>query len=143
MVFMGLTRRQLLAGMGTAAAAMQRGGAQKRGGGAMQLRVTPTVCLYSRVLIRIPYLDLPPIVQAMGFDGVDLSVEPDGHIPPQKADYNLMPGLEAFTGIGLDVPMLTTGLTVADKDAEQILGLATYIGVPFFRPGHWKFGGSP
>jgi L-ribulose-5-phosphate 3-epimerase len=108
----------------------------------MRPRVTPAVCLYSKVLIKIPYLDLPMILQGLGFDGVDLSVERDGHVPPQKADYNLMPALEAFTGVGLDVPMLTTSLTAADKDAEQILGLATYIGVPFFRPGRWKFTGS-
>jgi sugar phosphate isomerase/epimerase len=118
-------------------------GAQARGG-AMRPRITPAICLYSRVLIQIGYIDLPMIVQGLGFDGVDLSVEHGGHVLPEKADYNLMPALEAFTGIGLDVPMITTGLTtLQDPDAEQVLGLATYIGVPFFRPGHWKFTGSP
>ena len=83
------------------------------------------------------------ILQGLGFDGVDLSVEPGGHILPDKADYHLMPALEAFTGIGLDVPMLTTTLTKAqEKDSQEVLGLATYIGVPFFRPGHWKCTGS-
>jgi sugar phosphate isomerase/epimerase len=54
-----------------------------------------------------------------------------------------MPALEACTGIGLDVPMITTGLTKAqEKDAQEVLGLATYIGVPYFRPGHWKCTGS-
>jgi sugar phosphate isomerase/epimerase len=94
------------------------------------------------VLIEIGYIDLPMIVRGLGFDGVDLSVERDGHVPPDKADYNLMPALEAFTGAGLDVPMLTTGLTQMDRDAQHVLGLAAYIGVPFFRPGHWKFTGS-
>jgi sugar phosphate isomerase/epimerase len=123
--------------------------APKGRGSAMRPRITPAVCLYSRVLIQVGYIDLPPIVRGLGFDGVDLSVEHGGHVPPDKAEYNLMPALEAFTGVGLDVPMLTTdltqfatGLTPADKDAEQVLGLATYIGVPFFRPGHWKFTGS-
>jgi L-ribulose-5-phosphate 3-epimerase len=92
-------------------------------------------------LIKIGYIDLPMIVQGLGFDGVDLSVEPGGHVLPEKADYTLMPALEAFTGIGLDVPMLTTTLTTPNNDAEQVLGLATYIGVPFFRPGDWKFTG--
>jgi len=108
----------------------------------MRPRVTPAVCLYSRVLIKVGYIDLPMIVRGLGFDGVDLSVEPGGHVLPAKADYTLMPALEAITGIGLDVPMLTTALTTPDNDAQQVLGLATYIGVPFFRPGHWKFTGS-
>ena len=110
----------------------------------MRPRITPAVCLYSKVLIKIGYIDLPMILQQIGFDGVDLSVEPGGHVLPEKADYNLMPALEAFTGIGLDVPMITTDLTtLQDKNSEQVLGLATYIGVPFFRPGHWKMTGPP
>ena len=144
---MALTRRQLLAAMAAGAAARPQAAAARpqapaRRGGAMRPRITPAVCLYSRVLIEIGYIDLPMIVRGLGFDGVDLSVERDGHVPPDKADYNLMPALEACTGIGLDVPMLSTGLTQVDNDAEQVLGLATYIGVPFFRPGHWKFSGS-
>jgi sugar phosphate isomerase/epimerase len=139
---MALTRRQLLTGLAASVPARPLALAAQARGGAMRPRITPAVCLYSRVLIRIGYIDLPLILGGMGFDGVDLSVERDGHVPPDKADYNLMPALEAFTGVGLDVPMLTTGLTRIDKDAEQVLGLATYIGVPFFRPGHWKFTGS-
>ncbi len=133
----------MLAGMAAGAVARRSMmGAQARAG-AMRPRITPAVCLYSRVLIQIGYIDLPMIVQGLGFDGVDLSVEHGGHVLPEKADYNLMPALEAFTGIGLDVPMITTGLTtLQDPDAEQVLGLATYIGVPFYRPGHWKFTGS-
>lgn len=106
-------------------------------------RITPAVCLYSKVLVKVGYIDLPMIVQALGFDGVDLSVEADGHVVPEKAPNQLMPALEACTGIGLDVPMITTGLTKAqEKDAQEVLGLATYIGVPYFRPGHWKCTGS-
>jgi L-ribulose-5-phosphate 3-epimerase len=132
----------VLAGI-SAGAAARLARSQARGGGAMTKRLTPAVCLYSKVLSKVGVLDLPMILQSLGFDGVDLSVEPGGHILPDKADYHLMPALEAFTGIGLDVPMLTTGLVRAqDKDSQEVLGLATYIGVPFFRPGHWKCTGS-
>ncbi len=107
-------------------------------------RITPAVCLYSRVLIEIGQVDLPMVIGSLGFDGVDLSVEPGGHVPPEKAGNYLMPALEGFTGRGLDVPMITTALTsLEDKDAETLLGLSSYIKVPFFRPGHWKVTGSP
>jgi len=129
--------------MAAGAAARSARSQGRAGGGAMTHRLTPAVCLYSKVLIKVAVLDLPMILQGLGFDGVDLSVEPGGHILPDKADYHLMPALEAFTGIGLDVPMLTTTLTKAqEKDSQEVLGLATYIGVPFFRPGHWKCTGS-
>jgi sugar phosphate isomerase/epimerase len=142
-----MTRRQVLAGMAAGAvlpgSARRLANAAQARGGAMRPRMTPAVCIYSKVLIKVGYIDLPMIVQALGFDGVDLSVEPDGHVHPDNVDYNLMPALEACTGIGLDVPMLTTGLTKAqDKESQEVLGLATYIGVPFFRPGRWKCTGS-
>ena len=109
----------------------------------MRPRMTPPVCLYSQVLVEIGYIDLPTVLRGMGFDGVDLSVQPGGHVLPEKAGAMLMPALEAFTGSGLDVPMITTALTsMEDKSAEDILGLASFIKVPFFRPGHWKFTGS-
>jgi L-ribulose-5-phosphate 3-epimerase len=136
---MSITRRHLLAGLG----AVLPLGAQSRGAGAMRAHLTPPVCLYSQVLVEIGTFDLPMVVQGMGFDGVDLSVQPGGHVAPAKAGNFLMPALEACTGIGLDVPMITTALTSLDNDAQQVLGLATYIQVPFFRPGHWKFSGSP
>ena len=141
---MSLTRRQAMAAMAAMPAGAARLAAQSRGPGAMLPRVTPAVCLYSRVLIEIGQVDLPMVIGGLGFDGVDLSVEPGGHVPPEKAGNYLMPALEGFTGRGIDVPMITTALTsLEDKDAETILGLATYIKVPFFRPGHWKFTGSP
>ena len=139
-----LTRRNLLAAIGASAAARRLARAKQESGSAMQPRLTPSVCLYSKVLVKVGYIDLPPIVRALGFDGIDLSVEHDGHVLPQKAGNQLMPALEAITGIGLDVPMITTGLTKAqDQESQEVLGLATYIQVPFFRPGHWKMSGSP
>src|ERR1017187_419911 len=138
---MSHTRGEAMAAIAAGAARLA---AQSRGPGAMRPRVTPAVCLYSRVLIEIGQVDLPMVIGGLGFDGVDLSVEPGGHVPPEKAGNYLMPALEGFTGRGIDVPMITTALTsLEDKDAENVLGLASYIKVPFFRPGHWKFTGSP
>src|ERR1039458_8313983 len=104
---MSSTRRQAMAAMAAAAARLA---AQSRAG-AMRPRVTPAVCLYSRVLIEIGQVDLPMVIGGLGFDGVDLSVEPGGHVLPEKAGNFLMPALEGFTGQGLDVPMITTALT--------------------------------
>src|ERR1017187_7303419 len=138
---MSHTRGEAMAAIAAGAARLA---AQSRGPGAMRPRVTPAVCLYSRVLIEIGQVDLPMVIGGLGFDGVDLSVEPGGHVPPEKAGNYLMPALEGFTGRGIDVPMISTALTsLEDKDAENVLGLAAYIKVPFFRPGHWKFTGSP
>ena len=54
--------------------------------------------------------------------------------------YSLLSALEAIAGAGLEVPIISTALTtLADPTAGEILGLAGVIGVPFFRPGPWRF----
>jgi sugar phosphate isomerase/epimerase len=129
---MPLSRRRFLAGALAASRAWP------------QARATPLVCLYSQVLIDIDYIDLAPIVRGLGFDGCNLTVRPGGHVDPKAADVSLMPALEAMSGAGLEVPIISTALTtLADPTAGELLGLAAVIGVPFFRPGPWRFDAPP
>src|ERR1022692_1962445 len=107
---MSLTRRQAVEAMTAMVSMAARATADWRGPGAFLPRVTPAVCLYSRVLIEIGQVDLPMVIGGLGFDGVDLSVEPGGHVPPEKAGNYLMPALEGFTGRGIDVPCFRASL---------------------------------
>jgi sugar phosphate isomerase/epimerase len=133
---MALGRRQFLAG----ALAAARARSQARSGESAPPRATPLVCLYSQALIEIDYIELPRIVRGLGFDGCNLTVKPGGHVNPRAADVSLMPALEAMSGADLEVPIIATALTsMADPTAGEVLGLAGVIGVPFFRPGPWRF----
>jgi sugar phosphate isomerase/epimerase len=137
---MRITRRRVLQG---AAATAWPGAAQQRSAGAPKTRSAPAICLYSRVLSKIDYTDLPMVLRGLGFDGCDLSVQPGGHVPPGQADTILMPALEALTGAGLEPALISTALTSGtDEAAGTILGLAGLIGVPLFRPGNWNFAGA-
>ena len=134
---MGITRRQLLA---AAAFVASRASAQDRTANTPKPRSSPCLCLYSRILSRLDYTEVPMVVRGLGFDGCDLSVEPGGHVPPAEAGNTLMPALEALTGAGLEAAMITTVLTSgSDPGAREVLGLAGLIGVPVFRPGGWNF----
>ena len=136
---MPLTRRQMLAGMAAAAA---RARAQSRPR-QVSTRATSALCLYSQVLVKVDYNDLGPILRGLGFDGCDLSVQRGGHVAPEKATLDLMPALEAMTGAGLEVPMITTSFTsAADPLARNVLFLAGVVQVPLFIPGHWHLGGA-
>ena len=138
---MGLTRRQLLAaaaaGAGRAAAQ-----AQYQAGGA-KLRTRPPVCLYSKQLAKVAYDDLGKLLRDLGFDGCDLSVEPGGHVLPGHAQADLVRAILAVTDVGLEVPMFTTAITSpGDSDLRLILGIGSFMGVPLFRPGVWKYDGT-
>jgi sugar phosphate isomerase/epimerase len=138
---MNLTRRQLLA---AAAAGTGRAVAQTQyKAGGSNPRTKPPVCLYSKLLARVPYDELGKVLRDLGFDGCDLSVEPGGHVLPEQAQADLVRAIEAVTDVGLVVPMFTTSITSpADPYIRLILGIGNFMGVPLFRPGVWKYNGT-
>ena len=137
---MRLTRRQLLA---AAAAGAGRAAAQQYKAGGAKPRTKPPVCLYSKQLAKVEYDDLGKVLRDLGFDGCDLSVEPGGHVLPEKAQGDLVRAVLAVTDVGLDVPIFTTSITSpADPNIRLILAIGNFMGVPLFRPGVWKYNGT-
>src|SRR5688572_23934851 len=122
-----MTRRELL---GAAAAA------------SLQAAPTaaPQLCIFSKHLSKLTYVDLGPIVQHLGFDGVDLTVRAGGHVLPQRAPVDMTRAIESIRGAGVDVPMITTGFTTAgDPGANNVRGICGRIGVRYFKPGYWRY----
>ena len=107
-------------------------------------RRAPMVILFSQNLAQIEYPELGDIVKQMGFDGVDLTVRPGGHVEPRLANVDLVRAFEVMDGEGLAIPVITTALTTAmDRTAVPVLALAGMSGARVFRPGYWPYGGNP
>jgi sugar phosphate isomerase/epimerase len=151
---MGLTRREILAGLAAtaAASAQQQGPVQPpaegprvpRPRGAPKPRTSPAVCLFSQHLIKIEYDAIGMVLRDLGFDGCDLAVMPGSHVPPEKAGSDLMRAIEAVSGVGLEVPILTTAVTNgADPAGRTVLSIAGFMGIALFRPGYWRYGNAP
>jgi sugar phosphate isomerase/epimerase len=134
---MALTRRQVLAAL---AAGATRAAAQTRRGNGPKPRITPAVCLYSQVLVKIPYDDLGPVLRDLGVDGCDLTVWSGGHVNPENSSVDMMRSVEAITGVGLDVPVISTAYTsLADPTIRNVLAISGEMGVPLFRAGLWPY----
>ena len=102
-----MTRRELL--LSTAAVPLAAANAGKR----------PSLILFSKHLPKLGYDDLGKACKDFGFDGVDLTVRPKGHVLPENVERDLPRAVEAIRKHGQAVPMITTGLTVpADPAAE-------------------------
>jgi sugar phosphate isomerase/epimerase len=102
------------------------------------------VCLYSQHLIKVEYEAVGMVLRDLGFDGCDLAVVPGSHIPPEQAGSDLMRGIEAISGVGLEVPLISTSVTSGnDPNGRQILSIAGFMGIPLFRPGYWRYGNAP
>jgi L-ribulose-5-phosphate 3-epimerase len=134
---MSFTRRQVL--VGTAAGALSAA-AQSRRSDAPKVRITPAVCLFSQLLVKIPYDELGGILRSLGVDGCDLSVQPGGHVDPAQAGLHLPRAIEAITGVGLDVPVLSTAYTsVQDQTTRNVFGFGGQMGIPLIRVGPWNY----
>jgi sugar phosphate isomerase/epimerase len=155
---MAISRRQLLAGMAATAARTQQqtppaaspsqppmpdGPRVPRPRTAPKPRTSPAVCLYSQHLIKVEYEAVGMVLRDLGFDGCDLAVVPGSHVPPEQANSDLMRAIEAVSGVGLDVPIISTAVVSAnDPYGRQILGIAGFMGIGLFRPGYWKYGAA-
>jgi sugar phosphate isomerase/epimerase len=110
----------------------------------LEARAGRQFCFFSKHLAELEWGDLGRTVRAVGFDGVDLTVRPAGHVLPERAAEDLPRAVEAITSHGLAVPMITTELTSPDAPtARPILQAASRAGVRFFKTGYWRYTASP
>jgi L-ribulose-5-phosphate 3-epimerase len=104
----------------------------------------PQVIVFSQNLIQIEYPELGDIVRQIGFDGVDLTVRPGGHVEPRLANVDQVRAFEVMEGAGLSVPVITTAITTPmDRASVPVIAFAGMSHVPFFRPGPWPFNNAP
>jgi len=100
----------------------------------------PSFLLFSKHLPELDWSALGRAVKAAGFDGVDLTVRPQGHVAPERAADDLPRAIEAIAAHGIKVPMITTELTSADAPtARPILQAAAKSGVRYFKTGYWRY----
>jgi L-ribulose-5-phosphate 3-epimerase len=102
-------------------------------------RPTPALCLFSQAMAEIEYSYLGQMVKQIGFDGVDLTIRPGGHVEPRLSNVDLVRAVESMTGPGLEVPIITTALiSPYDPTMLPVLAIAGHTSVPLFRPGNWR-----
>jgi L-ribulose-5-phosphate 3-epimerase len=96
--------------------------------------------IFSKHLHWLNYSDMASAAADLGFDGVDLTVRPDGHVLPGRVKTDLPKAVEAIRKAGLDVYMITTSITDAgDPLTEDILRTASGLGISTYRLGWIKY----
>ena len=98
------------------------------------------VCIFSKHLHWLGYDRLGDVVASMGFDGIDLTVRPGGHVEPDRVEQDLPKAVESVRKAGIEVVMLTTSILSAnDPLAERVLKTAAGLGIPLYRPGWLEY----
>jgi L-ribulose-5-phosphate 3-epimerase len=98
------------------------------------------LCFFSKHLGELGPSEMAIAVKEAGFDAVDLTVRPKGHVEPQRVTDDLPRAVAAIRRAGLGVPMITTALTSADdRSARPTLVAAREAGIGYFKPGYYRY----
>jgi sugar phosphate isomerase/epimerase len=75
----------------------------------------------------------------IGLDGLDLTVRPSGHIEPADAAKRLPEAAKAASDAGVRIGMLTTSITEADPQAEELIATAGALGIDRIKLGYYRY----
>ena len=76
----------------------------------------------------------------IGFDGVDLTVRPNGHVLPEQAEEVLPLAVEYIKKNGLKADMMTTSIKdPEDEITKRILSTAAGNGIKTYRMAYWRY----
>jgi L-ribulose-5-phosphate 3-epimerase len=98
------------------------------------------VSIFSKHLHWLNYADMAALAAEMGFDGVDLTVRPDGHVLPENVAADLPKAVAAVEKAGLKVYSIVTNIKQADeKYAADILKAASALGIKYYRTAWFNY----
>jgi L-ribulose-5-phosphate 3-epimerase len=70
----------------------------------------------------------------IGFDGVDLTVRPKGHVEPERAADDLPKAVEAIHQAGLKAKMMASGINHVNNSVNQtVIDTAATQGIQYYR----------
>jgi len=98
------------------------------------------ICIFSKHLQWLDYQEMARTAREIGFDGIDLTVRPGGHVEPERVREDLPRAVHAAKVEALDVPTITTAITDPDDAlTESILATASQAGIRFYRMGYYEY----
>ncbi|HEY66435.1 MAG TPA: sugar phosphate isomerase/epimerase [Caldilineae bacterium] len=98
--------------------------------------------MFSKHLQTMSVAEAGRVIRDLGFEGVDLTVRPGGHVLPENVRTELPAAVRTLADLGLQVPLITTAITAADEPyAVDIFETAAEAGVPEIKLGYWRYEG--
>jgi hypothetical protein len=71
---------------------------------------------------------------------LDITVRPGGHIDPRDAKHELPKAAKTARDHGLEIMMLTTGISAPDRHAEEILATCQKLNIERIKLGYFPAG---
>ena len=134
------SRRELLRAGAVSAASLWLHGRASAAPGSAGGSLHGTVHVFSKHLQWLDYRGMAETAAEVGFDGVDLTVRPGGHVPPERVEEDLPRAVEAAQKAGIQIRMMTTAITdPRDALTQSILATAGRLGIRYYRMGYYRY----
>lgn len=137
-----VSRRRFL-GMAVAGAALSGLGLAKTANASNEDRQSRKLCIFSKHLQWLDYQGMAKTAREIGFDGIDLTVRPRGHVLPERVREDLPRAVHAAKVAAIDIPMMATAITDPDDPlTESVLATASKAGIRYYRMGYYRYDDS-
>ena len=128
-----LTRREILAGVAASA---------------LSAAPTPgerfTICAFSKHFQWTNVKEMCDICAGIGYEGIDLTLRPGGHVLPERVADDLPKAAETIKKAGLKFSMCTADIVdVASPHAETMIKTMISLGVRHYRWGGFRYQDAP
>jgi sugar phosphate isomerase/epimerase len=98
------------------------------------------ISLFSKHLQFLDYQEMAAAAKEMGFDGLDLTVRPKGHVSPERVGSELPKAVAAMKKYGINPGLMTTNVWDAnDVMNQKVLQTASRLGFSHYRTGWLKY----
>jgi sugar phosphate isomerase/epimerase len=133
-------RRDFIARTSILAAGMSIGATSLHGFSNTNLSGNRKIHAFSKAMHWLNYNDMAALLAEAGFEGIDLTVRPGGHVLPENVEADLPKAVEAARKKGLAIDMIVTAIVDAnDPLTERILKTASSVGVKYYRMGYLSY----
>ena len=97
-------------------------------------------CVFTKPFQSLSYDDLADLIAELGFDGIEGTIRPGGHITPEQVPDELPKMVEALRKRKLELTIMASGINNADDKLNvQQLRVAAKLDVKRYRMGYYKY----
>lgn len=96
--------------------------------------------IFSKHLQFLNYTDMCAAAKEIGFDGIDLTVRPKGHVVPENVETDLPKAVDAMKKAGFTPSMFCTAVEDANNAVDKrLLETAAKLGFKYYRMNWYKY----
>ncbi len=107
-----------------------------------QLKMPP-IHIFSKHLQFLNYQDMAEVAKEIGFDGIDLTIRPKGHVEPEKVQDDLPKAVEAMKKVGFSPSLFCTAVEDAKNPVDKkLLETAAALGFQKYRMNWYRSQGD-